>query len=516
MDVAISRVQKSLLNARINVLFYFAALTLSYFSRRIFLQALGAQFVGFTGTVGNFLGFLNLAEMGTAMAVSFALYKPLLDKDNSRVADIVALTGYLYRRIGLIMAGAGILLSLFLPLIFPHTGFSMGIVYFAWYAFLSSSLLSYFLNYGQVLLDADQRNYIVTAWLQTATLVKILVQITLLTRFNGGYYTWIAIELLAGITQSLLLRHKIRQTYPWLHRTVHPGRAALREHPGITRSIKQLAIHKISEFTFVSTKDFFIYLFASLSMVAYYGNYVIILTRLNQLLLTLLTSMQAGIGNLIAEGNTGKTMSVFWEILALRYFTTGIFVFSVYHLIEPFIALWLGREYILDRDILFLIMSNVFLAQTRDIVLNFVQGYGLFDDLGAPAVEASLNLGLSILLGWLYGVRGVLAGGFISLFAIAFIWKPIYLFKRGFRQPVSAYWKELSKYLGLIFASWWIGSQLLPRLTFIDPYRSYSRWISYSLIILLTYSILLFMLLFPLRGMRLLVSRIHKRLVPKI
>src|ERR1700744_2441533 len=144
INVPISRVQKSLLNARVNLLFYLVALALSYFSRRIFLQSLGAQFVGFTGTVGNFLGFLNLAEMGTAMAISYALYKPLLAQDKGQVAEIVSLTGYLYRRIGLIITAAGVLLSLFLPLIFPHPGFPVSVVFFAYYAFFISSLLSYF------------------------------------------------------------------------------------------------------------------------------------------------------------------------------------------------------------------------------------------------------------------------------------------------------------------------------------------------------------------------------------
>jgi hypothetical protein len=516
MDVSISRVQKSLLNARVNVLFYIIALALSYFSRRIFLQALGSQFVGFTSTVGNFLGFLNLAEMGTAMAVSFALYKPLLDKDEGRIAEVVSLTGYLYRRIGLIMTGAGIVFSLFLPLIFPHPGFSMSVVYFAWYSFLLSSLLSYFLNYGQVLLDADQRNYIVTAWLQTTAIVKVLTQIVVLSRFNGGYYAWIAIELLAGIVQSVLLRRKVKQTYPYLHPSPEKGKAALRLHPGITKSIKQLSIHKISEFALVSTKEFFIYLFGSLTIVAYYGNYVIILTRLNQLLLAVLASMQAGIGHLIAEGNTPRTMAVFWEVLALRYFTTAIFIFAAFQLINPFIVLWLGRQYLLEKDIVFLMLCNGFIIQTRDTVISFVQGYGLFDDLGAPAVEAGLNLGLSLLLGYFYGIRGVLIGSFISVFAIAFVWKPIYLFRRGFQQPASIYWRELTKYLSLLFASWWLGDKAASMLSFIDPYRSYSSWMTFSLMVVATYSALLFVMMLPLRGMRQLIKRLAKRCMLKI
>src|ERR1700744_1194779 len=211
INVPISRVQKSLLNARVNLLFYLVALALWYFSRRVFLQSLGAQFVGFTGTVGNFLGFLNLAEMGTAMAVSFALYKPLLERDRVKIAEIVSLTGFLYRRIGGIITIAGLVLSGFLPLIFPHPGFPMEVVFFAYYAFFASSLLSYYLNYGQVLLDADQRNYIVTAWLQTTTIFKIFVQMVVLARFNGGPYHWAAIELAGGIVQGALFRRKSRQ-----------------------------------------------------------------------------------------------------------------------------------------------------------------------------------------------------------------------------------------------------------------------------------------------------------------
>lgn len=516
MDVSISRVQKSLLNARVNVLFYLVALALSYFSRRIFLQDLGDRFVGFTSTVGNFLGFLNLAEMGTAMAVSFALYKPLLDQDKTRIAEIVSLTGFLYRRIGVIMTAAGIVFSFFLPLLFPAPGFPMHVVFFAWYAFLISAVLGYFLNYGQVLLDADQRNYVVTAWLQTATIVKVLTQIIVLTRFNGGYYTWIAIELAAGIIQSILLRRKVQQAYPYLHRSLAGGRTALGQHPGITKSIKQLSIHKISEFALVSTKEFFIYLFGSLTIVAYYGNYVIILTRFNQLLLAVLTSMQAAVGHLIAEDNIHKTMAVFWEILSLRYFTSGVFMFAIYQLIDPFIVLWLGREYLLSKDILFLMLCNGFIVQTRDIVLNFVQGYGLFDDLGAPAVEAGLNLGLSILLGYFHGVRGVLTGSFISVFAIAFIWKPIYLFRRGFKMPVRLYWTELSKYLFMLFISWWIGDTIVHTWHFIDPYHSYSAWMTWSLLTVAMYSALLFVMMYPLRGMRMLVKRLIKRYIPTI
>lgn len=59
-----SRVKKSLLNARVNLIFYFLILVFSFFFRKIFLDCLGADFVGLTSTLQNLFGFLNLAELG--------------------------------------------------------------------------------------------------------------------------------------------------------------------------------------------------------------------------------------------------------------------------------------------------------------------------------------------------------------------------------------------------------------------------------------------------------------------
>ena len=112
-----SRVSKSLLNARINLIFYLLTLLLSFFSRKIFLDTLGADFVGLTGTLQNLLGFLNLAELGIGASIGYVLYKPLFDKNQEKVNEIISVFGYLYRNIGLVILVTGIILSCFLPLI---------------------------------------------------------------------------------------------------------------------------------------------------------------------------------------------------------------------------------------------------------------------------------------------------------------------------------------------------------------------------------------------------------------
>ena len=69
-----SRTHKSLLNAKVNLTFYLLSLLLSFFSRKMFLDHLGADFIGLTGTLGNILGFLNLAELGVGASVVYHHY----------------------------------------------------------------------------------------------------------------------------------------------------------------------------------------------------------------------------------------------------------------------------------------------------------------------------------------------------------------------------------------------------------------------------------------------------------
>src|SRR5574344_1931197 len=198
------RVQKSLINAKVNLLFYFLSLFFSFYSRKIFLDCLGVDFIGLTGTLGNILGYLNLAELGIGGAVSIFLYKPLLQKDRNSIQEILSLLGFLYRRIGLFIGAAGILVSLFFPLIFSQANLSLGIVYFVFYSFLGSSLIGYFINCRQILLTADQKNYLVSIYFQSAGLIKTALQIWLAYKFKN-LYVWVAIEFIFSVFFFILL-----------------------------------------------------------------------------------------------------------------------------------------------------------------------------------------------------------------------------------------------------------------------------------------------------------------------
>lgn len=492
-----SRVKKTLINARVNLVFYFLTLVLSFFSRKIFLDTLGADFVGLTGTLQNLLGFLNLAELGIGTAIGYVLYKPLYEHNQDKINEIISVMGYLYRNIGFVILGAGCVLACFLPMIFPSTGFELSLIYFAYFSFLASSLIGYFVNYRQNLLGADQRNYVVTAYFQSANIIKTLIQMSL-AYYAHSFYLWVLIELLFGIIYSFILNWKINQTYPWLRAEIRSGHQLFKKYPEVMRYIKQLFVQKISSVVQYQTVPFLVYAFVNLKIVAFYGNYTIITDKLSQFVNSFLESSGASIGNLIAEGDILKIKRLFWELISVRYLIGGTIAFAIYILIDPFISLWLGLEYLLPHSVLLLIVLNVFISYTRGGVMQFLYGFGLFYDVWAPVAEIIINLSVAIVGGYFFGLTGVILGGLTSQILIVGIWKPYFLFKQGFKESVWIYWKQMFLHFGAILLPAVIIISVINSLVQFNASDSIINWLLMAVIDIGMYIILTIGLLYML------------------
>lgn len=441
-----SRTAKAFLNAKVSMLCYLVGVVTLFFTRKIFLDNLGESFIGLTGTLQSLLGFLNLAELGVSAAIAFVLYKPLFNGDEDQIKEIIAVLGFLYRCIGYFILGGGVVLSLFLPLIFKDITIDIGVVYFGFYAYLFSSLLGYLVNYRVALLSADQKNYLVTGYYQLTSSLKAIVQMAFAI-YLQNFYIFLSIELAFAVVNSVILNWKINQTYPWLKLKGYNGRKLLKKYPVIGVKIRQLIIHRIASFVQYQIMPFFVYSYVSLPMVALYGNYSLITQRVEGFLASVSNGLFAGVGNLIAEGNKEKILWLYKELMVSRIAVSAIIIICLYNLLSPLIIVWLGHEYELSRTFVLLISIASFLNLCRSTTDQFVSGYGLFGDIWAPVSEMAIYIISALILGPIYGLNGLVMSPIISLGIVLYIWKPYWLFSRGFKIPVIKYWICISRYL---------------------------------------------------------------------
>jgi len=505
-----SRVKKSIINARVNLIFYFAGLAIAFFSRKTFLNYLGAEYMGLTGTLFSILSLLNLTEFGISSAISVFLYKPLQSGEREKMNELVSLFGYFYKVVGYIVGGAGIIISIAFPFIFKNTSLNTAIIYYTFYCYLSAQLIGYFINYRQILMTADQKNYIITVYMQTAGMIKTIIQI-ILVYYLKDPFTWITLELLFNIFGCILLNKKLDKEYPWLKPKLKNGKLYVKKYSEVISLTKKIFIHQIKDFILNKSDEVLIFSFVSLKMVAYYGNYTIIISKINQLIASVLNSVDAGVGQLVAENNKEKIIKVFWELISIRYFIAGIMTFSLYILVGPFVQLWLGPQYLLPESILILLLVTVFITQTRGVVDIFNHAYGHYNDVWAAWAEGSINIGVTLIAANFIGIQGILLGKIVSLIPIIVIWKPYYLFTMGFKTRIQAYWSNSLRYYIVFFITFSM-CIILKRNISLIPASSFGALILYAIYTIIPFSIIYFILLFFFaKGMKDFIHRILRR-----
>ena len=239
--------------------------------------------------------------------------------------------------------------------------------------------------------------------------------------------------------------------------------------------------------------ELFVFMFVSLKMVAYYGNYTLIVSRIGQLFSAILDSINAGIGNLIAEGNKENILKVFWEMITIRHFVAGILCFTTYHFVEPFISVWLGPQYILDRNIVALLSIFIYISSSRGVVDMYNHAHGLYADTWSAWAELMINISITIVAGIYWGIIGILLGKIISTGIIIVLWKPYYLFHSGLNKSYKYYWKGVSRNYLVSVISFISSHHIISivNIVTITGYMSWAIYCTFSLCIYLIINIIL-------------------------
>lgn len=501
------RVHRSLMNIKVGMIFYAISIILAFFSRRVFLDCLGEEFIGLTGMLSNILNFLCVAELGIGISISYFLYKPLQEDDRQKINEVMSMLSFLYHCIGLFIGCFGIAISLFFPWWFGGLKVGLPLVYFAFYAFLAQSMAGYIINYRQLLLSANQKQYVVSAYFQTIDIVQFLLQIAIAYYWHN-LYLWLSTGLFATIIGCIILNRRIHKEYPWLKVDLKAGKRMLKIYPDVLKKTRQVFTLKMKDLILYRSDDLLVGTFVSISHVALYGNYTMIINKLIYVVNILADGMSAGIGNLIAEGNKQNIMKVFWEMTATRFFIMGMVIFPLIMFIQPTICCWVGSEYILPSIIAYLLIFNLFIRLQYTTVNMFVVASGLYDDVWTNWCELAVNIIITLVLAPFYGIIGILLGKICSIFYFQIFWKPYYLFSRGFHDNVSIYWRGMASYYIIFFIFTAIAVAL--KTLIIDNFCiSWKDLIGLGILIIPMLLSLYFLTLFIFtRGMKYFVARI--------
>ena len=435
-----TRTEQSFRNLNFVLLLRVGSAVISFFSRKVFIQMLAREYLGLNGVFSSILSMLNLTELGIGTAIVYSLYKPLADHEHEQAAALMALYRRAYRTIGSVIGLLGTALTPFLPILIrdmPDIPHIEGI----YLLFVLNTSLSYFFSYRQTLLYADQRQYI-NSICELVTQVLLQLAQMLFLWLTGNYFVFLGLGIGAGLLKNLVLLKITDRLYPYVasgqkERVMPETRAA------IVRNAKAMIVHKLRNMMVFGTDNLLISFFTGIVNVGLYSNYHMVTGMLHNTYTQAFSSLVSSIGNLTATADNERVLPVFYRLNFVGSWLYGFSTVCLIVLLNPFIELWLGADFLFSQVDVCLISLNFYLTGMRQATVSFRSAYGLYwYDRYSPIAEALINLVASIVLAVPLGISGIFLGTLISTVTTCLWIQPVMLFRHGLKAPVWPYFQR--------------------------------------------------------------------------
>ena len=417
---------------------------LAFVCRTFFIKLLSAEYLGVNGLFANILSLLSLAELGIGPAIVFSMYKPIKDNDEEKVAKLMNFYKKAYRIIALVVAICGLALVPLLPFLIKDTS-NIENLNLIFVLILSNTAVSYLLAYKGSMLNADQKAYVSVIFRNLFAVVQNVAQIVVLI-ITQNFILYLVVQIITTFLANLVQAIYVNKKYPFLVK-YKKLKIDKQEQKGIMKNVRGMMLHKVGGYVLNGTDSLLISKFVGIIVVGIYSNYLMIINLIKGFVSQLTGATSASVGNLIASETKEKSYKVFNSMFFVYTWIYSFCFICFWVIFQPFITLWIGKDYLLDDLVLFIVLFNFLLNGMQECINTFTSATGLFwETRNKPILECVINLGVSILLAYYIGLPGVFIGTLASFISTFWI-NPVLVFKRQFNQKVVKYFLRMILYV---------------------------------------------------------------------
>lgn len=439
------RLENSIKNMKYNIISQVIGLLVQFISRTIFIKILNSEYLGINGLFGNILALLSLADMGLGTVLIYSMYEPLAKNQQTKLKMLMNEYKKIYNVIALIILVLGMCIMPFLHILIKDMP-NIPNIRFIFILYLLNTVVSYLCIYKISIINVDQKNYIVSITQQIFNIVAHLMMIFVLV-VTHNFIAYLITQITFSIISNLYISKKAEKMYPFIKDT-KGYKLDKKEKRKIKEDTFAMMFHRIGEVVVRGTDSLIMSSMVGLKEVGIYSNYLLIINSIKNFTSLYFSSMSASLGNMNVETPKEHAYSIFKKVF---YGNFWIYTFSsicLFFLLNPFIEIWIGKEFIFDKYIVLVIVLAYYVNGMRLTVLSFRDTMGLFvQDRIKPIIEAILNLVMSIILTIKFGIVGVILGTILSMLFTCIWIEPYILFKYGFKLKVSLYFKTFIRYI---------------------------------------------------------------------
>lgn len=377
---------------------------------RLLLKYFGSETNGLISSLTQFLNYIMLIEGGITSVLMANLYKPLREKDMNRASAILSAANSFYKKMGLILIGYSVLLSVIYPLV-VRTSFSFEFVCSLTLILTLNLCIQYFFALSlKTFLRADKK----VAFISLIQIISIILNTVLtacLIIIWPNVHIVKLIASLAYIIQPICFSRYIKKHYK-LDYKAKPDNKALKQR------WSAFGIN-IAAFIHNNTDIFIITIFLTLTDVSIYAVYALVTSGLKRIIQAISEGIVPSLGHAYASDDSNKLKSVFKKYESIIFFSS-FFLFTVGGLlITPFVQVF--TDGVNDANYYqplfgWLLILGELIFCIREPYVNMAYSANKFKAIAKHAyIESAINIVASIILVQSLGLVGVAIGTFAAM-----------------------------------------------------------------------------------------------------
>ena len=449
-------------NVVVSIAFKILILIADVLVRRFLIQYIGNGVNGINSLFKSILNFLAVAELGVGSAITFCMYKPIVEGDNDKVSALYGLFTKLYLIIGGIIAVVGCAVIPALPFLAKDYESVDVNLYLTFALMLLSVVMTYMFSSKTSLINAYKNNYITTTISSLGQLLQCGLQIVVLI-LTKSFVFYLVCRIVAVAVQWGVTELIARKKHGGIIKNKQRIDADTKKD--VTQKVKAMFMHKIGAVLVNTADSIIISAFIGIEILGKYSNYTTIMVAMTGVLALCFSPLTSVIGHMFVEENA-ETARKYHSFFHTFNFVLGAVFFLGYYSIIDYLIVFLfqkagGVDLRMIRAVSFIITLNYFIQFMRHASLLFRDATGTFyHDRWKPLIEGGVNIGLSIafvflfnrLWGEEFAVVGVIVATIITNITICHIVEPHVLFKYAFKSNAKSYYLKNYVYI-LIFAA---------------------------------------------------------------
>ncbi len=397
-------------SAIVGMLEELVAIICAFILPKMILSYFGSDYNGIIASVTQFIGCIELLKSGIGMATKNALYVPLYNHDNDRINGIMSATMLFLRRLSYIFV-IGIIIFAFIYPFFIKENFTWIFTFSLVLIISLGTFFQYYFGLGnQLLLEADQKYYIISLITLINTLFNTIISVSCMKVGMGIH----GVKLCSSIvycSTPIFLHFYVNKKYN-INRNAKP------DWNSISKRWDAFGM-QMANFVNGNTDIVIATIFLNMKEVSVYTIYYLVINGIKKIVVRISTGVESALGNLKAEQNIQKLRDNFLKFELILNFICTVLFSCLIILIVPFVKIYTTGindvEY--SRYIFSIIacLAEMYFC-LRLAYTYMVQAEGaFFETKWYSYIEAIINIVASVILVNKYGLIGIVLGTLLAM-----------------------------------------------------------------------------------------------------